>query len=103
MAGRVDESGQTMQDAEFIQRLQSGDEAAWVQFTTEWGTRLYKHIRRRLVDDEVVEDVQAEMRVAIVRAIQHWPNDGSFSNWLYQIADRKLADHARRQSNANRF
>jgi DNA-directed RNA polymerase specialized sigma24 family protein len=92
-----------MDEADLIRRLQSGDEGAWTQFMAEWGPRLHKHIRRRMFDHGDAEDVLSETIVAIVQAIHRGSDNGSFSAWLYGIADKKVAEYASRQTIANIF
>ncbi len=84
-------------ERDLLQRLKRGDEAAWVYFTQEYGTRLFNFLRHRLPSYEDIEDVVAETMKAVVRAVITFDGNVTLITFLLTIAKHKVVDFYRHQ------
>lgn len=84
------------QDASFLQRLQEGDETAWVQFLADWKPRLYRYLTYNLRSASEAEDVLGDTLLAVVQAVRNFDGKVTLSTFVYSIAYRKVADYWRR-------
>ena len=76
-----------------VLRCQAGDEAAFGQLLTSFGSRTLAHLRT-LVGDEA-EDVQQEVWLAVYRRIGSLANPGGFRTWLFQTTRHRAIDYLR--------
>lgn len=84
------------QDANFLCRLQKGDEAAWEKFVAEWTPRLYSYLSYNLRNSEETDDVLSETMLAVVQAVRTFDGKATLATFVYSIAYRKVADYWRR-------
>ena len=84
------------EDADFLRRLQEGDEAAWRQFLDEWNPRLYNYMKYNVRDASEAEDIAGETLLAVVQAIRTFDGKVTLATFIYSIAYRKVADYWRR-------
>lgn len=83
--------------ADFLHRLQKGDEQAWNQLVTEWTPRLYGFVRSQVPSDQDAEDILGETFAALVKSIRTFDGKAALSTFIYSIAKRKIADHWRKR------
>ena len=76
--------------ADFIHRLQSGDDRAWEQFVSEWSPRLYNYMRYNLPSMNDVDAVLSRTMHAIVESIYHFDDSMTFDAFIYSIAVREV-------------
>lgn len=86
--------------ADFLHRLQNGDEKAWQQLTSEWSPKLYRYLRSQLPTPEDAEDVTSETLIALVKALKSFDGKAALSTFIYSIANRKAADFWRKRKDA---
>lgn len=86
--------------ADFLHRLQNGDEKAWQQLTSEWSPKLYRYLRSQLPAPEDAEDVTSETLIALVKALKSFDGKAALSTFIYSIANRKAADFWRKRKDA---
>jgi len=84
------------QNADFLRRLQEGDDLAWSQFVEEWTPRLYSYLKYNLRNAGETEDVLSETLLAVVQAIRTFDGKVTLATFVYAIAYRKVADYWRR-------
>lgn len=88
-------------DADFLKKLQSGDNSAWTAVTRDYSPRLYAYLRQNLPTPDDAEDVLSETLAAAVRAIGSFDGRAALSTFLYSIAFRKVADFWRRNTHTS--
>lgn len=90
------EVGQDASDAELLQLVAGGSEAAFVALWARSGAAVYSVCRRVLVDRDSAEDAAQEAFVRIWRnANQFDPRRGSAAAWMYTIARNAALNLAR--------
>jgi len=82
----------------FIAALQAQDAEAWALFIRHYGQKLYGYLANKLPTHESVEDVLAEILMAMVSTIGQWVPEVKLSTFVYSIANRKVADYWRRRT-----
>lgn len=83
-------------DAELVQGLRKGDDAAAQQLIDAYSTPLYRYLRRRCFCEEDAIDVLSMVFQKVVAAIHTYDAArGSFKNWLYHVAHTCRADFYR--------
>lgn len=87
-----------MTDAEMIEAIQAGDEAAFERMYQRYLPVVWRYAYARLYGDiHGAEDVTSETFLAVVRGIGTIAADrGSLAGWVMGIAHHKVADYARR-------
>ena len=86
-----------LDEKHLIERTQSGDLEAFTPLVGKYQDRLYRHIRRRVTDPEIAEDLTQETWLRAFRAISSFRGGSAFYSWLYRIAENVCIDHFRRQ------
>lgn len=84
-------------EAELLQRLQAGDQAAWVELIQSMRPRLLGYLRHNVPTQEDAEDVLGETLVAAVRALKDFDGKASLATFIFSLAYRKIADFWRRR------
>ena len=95
MAIRDDE--RESQRAAWMAAAQRGDDGAYELLLGSLLAPLRGFVRRRGVDDAVVEDVVQEILILLHRARHTWRADRPFDPWLWAIARNASTDALRRQ------
>lgn len=84
-------------EIELLQKLQAGDQQAWVEFIQLMKPRLFSYLRRNLPTAEDAEDVLSETMLAAVRALKDFDGKASLSTFVFSLAYRKVADFWRKR------
>lgn len=84
-------------EAELLQRLQAGDQAAWVELIQSMRPRLLGYLRHNVPTQEDAEDVLGETLIAAVRALKDFDGKASLATFIFSLAYRKIADFWRRR------
>ena len=85
-------------ERDLIERLKTGEQSAWSEFTKEYSARVYNYLLAYLPDLESVDDVLSETLLASVKGIKSVPEYVSLTTWLLSLAQRKIADFWRKQN-----
>ncbi len=86
--------------ADFLHRLQNGDEKAWQQLSAEWTPKLYRYLRSQLPTAEDAEDVASETLVSLVKSIKSFDGKAALSTFIFTIANRRVVDFWRKRKDA---
>ena len=86
----------TLDDKHLIRRAHAGDPEAFTLLVGKYQDRLYRHIRRRVTDPEIAEDLTQETWLRAFRAISSFRGDSAFYSWLYRIAENVITDFFRK-------
>jgi DNA-directed RNA polymerase specialized sigma24 family protein len=95
-SGDNPESHATPHDADFLQRLQAGDQLAWSTLVDEWSPRLYNYLLYNTRNQDDAQDVLSETMMGLVQSIRSFDGNVALSTFIYSIAYRKVADYWRR-------
>ncbi len=76
--------------AQWVVAAQSGDWAALEALYEYFFEPLYRFCYWQCQDEATAEDLTSETMMEMVKSIQRYSNKGSFKNWLYTIAKRKV-------------
>jgi RNA polymerase sigma-70 factor (ECF subfamily) len=69
----------------FVERLRSGDDAAYSELVRTHGARMLAVARRLLGTDEEAQDAVQEAFLSAFRAIDRFAGDARLSTWLHRI------------------
>jgi RNA polymerase sigma-70 factor (ECF subfamily) len=69
-----------------IERVKSGDTAAYNDIVTRYYDRIYARVSQLLKDKQDAEEVTQDAFIRAHRGLENFRGDASFSTWLYQIA-----------------
>lgn len=83
-------------DGQLMCRYADGDVAAFDTLYERHRVRLWRFLRRLLVDESVTADVFQETWARVVTAADRYRPTAPFGAWLYRIAHNCCADHWRR-------
>ena len=76
------------------------DRDAWALFIEAYAPAVYGYLRERGLQDADASDLTQDVLRGVVKAIDRFeydPAKGSFRGWLFTLAKRRAADHARRR------
>jgi len=85
-------------DQELVERLRSGDDAAYRQVTEAMSPALFREARRWVPDDAAAQDVVQETWLAVWSSIHHFRGDAQLRTWIYQILRRRAVTRFRKDS-----
>lgn len=80
----------------WIERIRSGDDAAWRQLVQQFEGRLLAFARARLTGREAAEDIVQETLIGFYRSLPHFDASRPIESYLFQICAFKITDHLRR-------
>lgn len=86
-----------MDDAELMQRWQSGDRSAFEVLIQRWQQPIARFLFRLTGEAELTQDLAQEVFLRVYQAQQSYHENGTFAAWLYRIALNVARDSARRQ------
>jgi RNA polymerase sigma-70 factor (ECF subfamily) len=72
-------------DAEFLDRLRAGDEAAFVMMVSRYNTSMLRLARTYVPSDAVAEEAVQETWMGVVRGVDRFEGRASFKTWLFHI------------------
>jgi RNA polymerase sigma-70 factor, ECF subfamily len=78
-------ANQGLHDADLVQRIQSGDQAAFELLMRRYNRALYRTARSILKDDAEAEDVLQEAYLLAYRGLDKFRGDSTVSTWLTRI------------------
>lgn len=98
LGGRVGATGEVTPVPEIVARAQRRDESAFAALYESHVDRIHRHIRARVGDDALAEDLTAQVFLRVWQSIHRYkpvPNR-PFIAWLFAIANNLIIDHYRR-------
>ena len=85
--------GERNLDQELVERVQSGDKAAFDILVRKYEHKLANVISRYVHDQSEVLDVAQEAFIKAYRALPRFRGDSAFYTWLYRIAVNTAKNH----------
>ena len=84
--------------AEVVRRAVARDPAAFGELYEAHLSRVYRHVRYRIADQDLAEDITSQVFLRAWQAIDRYePREGRpFLAWLFTIANNLIIDHHRR-------
>ena len=83
-------------ERDLVQRLQSGDEAAFVEVVEAYHPRLLRFAAGLVGSWQAAEDVVQDTWLAVIRGVERFEGRASLQTWLFQIcANRARSTWAR--------
>ena len=70
---------------ELLDRLRSGDEAAFVELVDTYHTRLVRFARTFVTSHQAAEDVAQDTWIAVIRGVKRFEERSSLQTWLLRI------------------
>ena len=97
------------EDLELIERLLTGDKAAWDRFVSRYAAVIFAAVRRRLVpagradeSEDVAQEVFLRLCARDYRLLRNYdPAKAKVTTWLTVVANSSAIDHLRRQKGGN--
>lgn len=86
-----------LEDAELVERLKAGDQAAYAQLVEDNASRIYRLALRMMGNEADAEDVLQETFLSAFKAIDRFEARSSLSTWLYRIASNAALMRLRRK------
>ncbi len=87
--------GYDVADAELLEQLAAGDEAALQALFDRHAAWLQLRLRRRTSDPDLVAEVLQDTFVAVWRSARAFRGDGDVAAWIWGIAIRRLVSRLR--------
>ncbi len=78
-------SAQSVDEKELVDRLRSGDDAAYEELVREYGGRMLAVARRMLRTDEDARDAVQEAFLSAFKSIDRFEGSARVSTWLHRI------------------
>jgi RNA polymerase sigma-70 factor, ECF subfamily len=99
--GRSDVPSLTVaDDRELVERLQAGDEAAFVELVRMYQTRLQRVAESVVSSRSVAEEVVQDTWLAVVRGVERFEGRSTFKTWLFHIILNRARSAAGREHRA---
>jgi RNA polymerase sigma-70 factor, ECF subfamily len=86
------------QDQAIVRRALAGDRRAFEMLVRRHQDRVFSLVRGIVRHPEDAADVTQETFIAVLRHLDTFRQDSSFTTWLHRIAVRKAYDHLRRRT-----
>lgn len=86
-----------MDEELLLRRVAKGDRAAFEEFYRRTSPWLAIRLRRRCMDDQIVDEVLQDTYLTVWRAAGSFVGGGSALGWLWTVAARRLVDAFRRE------
>lgn len=84
-------------DTLLVDRIRSGDPAAWQDFISRYEGRLLAFAESRLGKRSTSEDVVQESFIGFLTSLPYYDGKRSLESYLFSICAHKLTDHLRRE------
>jgi RNA polymerase sigma-70 factor (ECF subfamily) len=88
---------------DFLQRLRSGEEAAWGELHREHYPRLWSSVQRILNNPTLTDDVVQEAFIKAHRDFRRFEGHSQLGTWLYRIAVNQALDTIRKRQRTDRW
>ena len=88
---------------EFLQRLRSGEEAAWGELHRDHYPRLWSSVQRILNNPTLADDVVQEAFIKAHRDLKRFAGQARIGTWLYRIAVNQALDTIRKKQRTDRW
>jgi RNA polymerase sigma-70 factor (ECF subfamily) len=88
---------------DFLQRLRSGEEAAWGELHRDHYPRLWSSVQRILNNPSMADDVVQEAFIKAHRDIRRFEGHSQLGTWLYRIAVNQTLDTIRKKQRTERW
>lgn len=86
-----------------LQRLRSGEEAAWGELHRDHYPRLWSSVQRILNNPTLADDVVQEAFIKAHRDIRRFEGHSQLGTWLYRIAINQALDTIRKKQRTDRW
>jgi RNA polymerase sigma-70 factor (ECF subfamily) len=84
-------------DGVLVQRIRSGDPAAWDDLIARYEGRLLAFVESRLRRRQTSEDVVQETFIGFLNSLPNYDGSRPLESYLFTICAHKLTDHLRRE------
>ncbi len=88
---------------DYLQRLRSGEEAAWGELHRDHYAKLWSSVQRILNNPTLADDVVQEAFIKAHRDIKRFAGQSQLSTWLYRIAVNQALDTIRKKQRTERW
>ncbi|MCE0523582.1 MAG: sigma-70 family RNA polymerase sigma factor [Methylacidiphilales bacterium] len=88
---------------DYLQRLRSGEEAAWAELHRDHYPRLWSSVQRILHNPSLTDDVVQEAFIKAHRDIRRFEGQAQLGTWLYRIAVNQALDTIRKKQRTDRW
>jgi RNA polymerase sigma-70 factor, ECF subfamily len=88
---------------DYLQRLRSGEEAAWGALHQDNYARLWSSVQRILNNPTLADDVVQEAFIKAHRDIRRFEGHSQLGTWLYRIAINQALDTIRKKQRTERW
>jgi RNA polymerase sigma-70 factor (ECF subfamily) len=88
---------------DLLQRLRSGEEAAWGELHRDHYPRLWSSVQRILNNPTLADDVVQEAFIKAHREINRFAGQSQIGTWLYRIAVNQALDAIRKKQRTDRW
>ncbi|MEY2426278.1 MAG: polymerase sigma-70 factor, subfamily [Actinomycetota bacterium] len=89
-------------DAELVEQLRHGDEAAFVELVKHYQPSLLRLAESTVGSAAVAQEVTQDTWLAVMRGIEKFEGRSSFKTWLFRIMLNRAHSAARRETRAGR-
>jgi RNA polymerase sigma factor (sigma-70 family) len=86
-----------LDDIQLVQRVRSGDSAAFRTLVERYQKRVFGVALGMLKDRDEAEDAAQEVFLRVYRHLEHFKGDASFATWLTRITSNVCIDALRRK------
>jgi RNA polymerase sigma-70 factor (ECF subfamily) len=90
------------EDADLVDRLQAGDESAFVELLSRYQARLLRLAQATVGRRAVAEEVTQDTWLAVMRGIERFEGRSSFRSWLFKVMLNRARSAASREERAGR-
>ena len=88
---------------DFLERLRSGEEAAWGELHRDHYPRLWSSVQRILNNPTLADDVVQEAFIKAHRDFRRFAGQSQIGTWLYRIAVNQALDTIRKKQRTDRW
>lgn len=92
-----------MGNEDLLQKLKSGDAAAYSELIHLYANTVINTCYRFLLNKEDAEDVSQEVFIEVFRSINGYRADASLATWIYRIAVSKSMDEVKKRNRKKRL
>jgi RNA polymerase sigma-70 factor (ECF subfamily) len=89
-------------DAQLVERLRAGDEAAFVELIRQYQTRMLRLAETTVGSRAVAEEVTQDTWLGVVRGVDRFEGRSSLKTWLFHILLNRARSAAGKEARAGR-